>query len=84
MKRLPLMSIILESFNNIKDYDLTRLDCAEEFGVIRIKDFSNVPDSEKKIPFNDTYLIVFNDGTYAPLTCAEESLNYYIKELSRS
>ncbi|MBQ6080568.1 MAG: hypothetical protein IJK93_09870 [Muribaculaceae bacterium] len=81
MIRYELTSEMKSGIKNVKNYDLSMIDFAHEHGIIMIKDFSDIPIEKRPIPFNDTYLIVFQDGTYAFFTCAEEALNKFIQEL---
>lgn len=81
MIRYELTSGMKSGIKYVKDYDLSRIDHANEHGIVMIKDFSDIPIGKRPFSFNDTYLIVFQDGTYAPFTCAEEALNTFIQEL---
>lgn len=75
------MSNMLEAYENVPLFDISIIDDAEQLGIIEIKDFSSVNLDELVIPFNDTYLVRFKDGTYTPLTCSKETLNTALHNL---
>lgn len=72
---------MLEAYENVPLFDISLIDNAEHLGIIEIKDFSSVNLDELAIPFNDTYLVRYKDGNYAPLTCSKESLNTALNTL---
>lgn len=72
---------MLEAYEHVPLFDISLIDNAETLGIVKIKDFSTVNLNELSIPFNDTYLVKFKDGTYAPLTCSKETLNTALHNL---
>ena len=72
----PFTDEITEKVNAVPEVDLSKIERANELGIKAIKDLSKHPELMDE--FLNTYLIIFNDGTYTLFDCAESQLNGFI------